>query len=500
MYAWWTKDYSPLDGRLKCLVYLLLFGFGWDGLIKASLEFVERCPDPMFQPAGAMQWIGLLGLERSQILSMIRGLQPVLTVSWLCAAVGIFGRAPFFVTGILAAFFYGCQQSCMGTGHGWHLPVGTLLICGCLVRNDDWSIDGWIARRWEAWPWDPRKQVSPDLSPLARKTILVVAIYTLFAGGVTKLVQSGLAWLDGVPLMFYLNHHNHPSTPLGEWLLPFLQERPGVVQGLAIGTIVLELLFLGALFWPRWRWPLVLCACGFHVGIYLVMHPKFFEQMTVYLLIVPWEGMMAMSGMERLRVMTGMATPPPPPRLCELPHPWIQRTAMAVTLALFIGLGGSLIAQREWFPLTHIPMYATYTSESSIGGIPREDFQNLPSLAKLTAESEVDELPWWAKYELGDRLTVMAWDDVGSEPVPLGSQFPRYVVHPFLWCQRASHALLQDLRETGKSGNASSRFQSIANSLREAILNRPEWMTYERFDFCLVRDSGPPTVLHSIYR
>jgi hypothetical protein len=334
--------------------------------------------------------------------------------------------------------------------------------------------------------------------------ILLLAVYILFAAGVTKLIQSGPAWMDGVSLYFYLEHHNHPSTPIGKWLLGVLLQHPSYVTCLAVATVCFELAILAALFFPRTRWLLFLAACGFHIGIYLLMYPRYFEQMVVYLLVVPWEIFRVKPWRERCVMLLGFRSPPAPSSLSKLPRPLVRFGLVSFAGVTVLVLTGTIALQREWFPLTHVPMYSSYVSNERIGAIAREEFGSLAGLARVAARIQNEDLPWWSKYEIGNRIVVYGYEGDKKIRVPLTPEFPRVVLNQFLWFQRASSSLLDDLR--GKKLSQSTRSSSfekmerLALGIQEPLLSVLNWECFERFDICFNDEDVGPVPLVTFHR
>jgi len=192
------------------------------------------------------------------------------------------------------------------------------------------------------------------------------------------------------------------------------------------------------------RFPFFLAACGFHLGIYLVMYPRFFEQMTVYLILVPWDAFAHAHGMERVKVLFGLHRPAPR-AIPLIPEPRVRRGLVVLTFCVVGMLGWTIVRQREWFPLTHIPMYSTYLSDQHVGMIPRTEFDSLEGLRRVAHSGSNHDLPWWTRYEIARHLSFQALSADGKVS-RLEPPFPGMRLHRLNWAQRVSFALLNDLR------------------------------------------------------
>lgn len=211
---------------------------------------------------------------------------PFVWTAWILCAFGFGGRLPQFVTALGFTAVYSMTKCCSGTGHGLHLAMYALITLALFTRPGRYSLDGLIATYWPRYPLRPRPHV--DASGFARTVILGLAIYTLFAGGLTKLYVAGFHWLDGETLQIHVEEMNHPKGKIGEWVLGLVLENRWIAAILSTWTILLEVGSIVALFFPRTRNVLIVNAWLFHLGIYLIMLPKYFPQMVVYLLIFHW--------------------------------------------------------------------------------------------------------------------------------------------------------------------------------------------------------------------
>lgn len=496
-FAWWARDYPPLDGRLRAIVYLLLLVMAQNGLLDAA-AILRSCPDGLFEPLGITA-LFMGGRSPGEVAPLLNALRYPLMVAWVSAALGLFGRAPLVATGLGVVVFWGPVHSCFGTNHTWHLPLYVLVICGVLARPDRWSADWYLARRFPAYPFRPMEQDPRDLSSFARKLALVLSAFMLFSGGVAKLHEGGLAWADGQSLTFYLEQMGVPKGMAGAWLLGTLRQHPWAITALSAGTLVLELSSPLMLFVRRLRWPLVAAAWVFHFGIYLLMRPAYFPQMTCYLLILDWSRLEASGLAKRLASMWGSSRLAP--SFSTRPTTGQRATVFAASGAVSIALLVTLIAQREFFPLSHVPMYSSYISSDRVGPFSRSDFNTLSGLSRVAQRLGDAKPPWVTNVLLRSRFAVQ-----GARSgcvVNLSADMGR-TVDRFLWGRRMTAALMTDLRQ-GAATDAETpgpfpTVQRVFSAVERRFIDRPEWKDIRRFRLVFVNPNGTWDLLATIDR
>jgi hypothetical protein len=401
---WWTCDLPPLDGRLRFIVYAGLFYFGGLSFYNKIAPGIANCPPEFYQFDGVMQLFSpLLEGSPQRLASTLYALRPILVGAWILSAIGFLGRTPMMVAGLLLFYFWGALSGCTMTNHTWHLPVYTLLILGFFAHVDPkWSVDGFLAKRFKRYPFG-RTEAAQGLtsSGFARKLVLVAAVYTLFAGGIMKLRESGLAWMDGESLRFYLEDFSGMRWSGWGWLYDFTLANSWVIQAMSIFTIVFELGALAAIFWPGARFPVVVMAWILHLGISRLMIPQYFPQSICYLLIVNW-GLVGSGFRRRMR----RSAPAPEARSCTVsPCPSRALTCAAAIGTVFAGsLCWTLVRAREWYPFTHVPMYSSYFSEKSFMGYPKDELSHLETWREISRRWIKTDRPWYFKFAMSEYL------------------------------------------------------------------------------------------------
>jgi hypothetical protein len=109
--------------------------------------------------------------------------------AWICAAVGLFTGPAKLVAALTLLPLHALSMG-IHYAHGWYVPAYTLLFL-CLARSDrDFSLDALIRQKWPGWMGGNLRHTIGS-SGLPRKLVLLVAVHTLFAGGVSKLREGG---------------------------------------------------------------------------------------------------------------------------------------------------------------------------------------------------------------------------------------------------------------------------------------------------------------------
>lgn len=450
-----------------------------------------------------MEWcVSIFALSQADLAAILKVLKFPLVLVWIFSALGLFGRLPIFLTGLGFAFYVGCTKSCGGPGHTYDLPMYVLLACGFLLRPDKWSLDFLIARIIPQWPFNPEKRSSCDLSGFLRKLVLLLSVYTLFAAGVAKIWQGGLAWLDGRPLHTYIGAIAEPRFSFSHDLVEFLLRNPPVLMALSIWTICLEIGVILTLFFPRLRWPFFINAWLFHLGIFLILRPRYWPQMSCYLLLVPWEAFRGESLWKIWRPLLGLKIPPSPGSTAPLPGMPAQTGVVISATLLCAILLTTILSRREWFPMTHIPMYSSYVSDERIDEFKRSEFGTPSGLRQVASLTDNHRVTWWSKFEMEKRVQLYGRSQAGDWNT-LATDFPGNIVDKFLWAPRLRDAVLDDMRQPGLSvemPNTTPNTQRTLDSIRERILSRKEWLPYDEFALLLKSDEGETWVLAKISR
>ena len=366
--AFWLHDLPPLTPLTRILTYsgVLLISlasfisrppFG-DSPLQAPQLYAFTLPS-FFSLEGGMRPLGRAWITHARL----RALRNVMLVAWVCCIVGLGGRGPPIVVGLLHFLLHGVVSGCIGTSHRWYVPVYTLLALTLANGNQSLSLDAAIHSRFPSYPlYSPTDPSTVAGSGLARKLVLIASISTLFYGGLTKLLNGGWKWLNGRSLAYYVS-----SEENGRWglLKRVMHTQPLLSLFLSVSSIVLECGAIVAVFSRFWR-PIVLAnAAAFHFGIWLTMWPNYAPQTWCYGVGTqwPWEEVPAYpavvpaewAGSHQSTFM-----------LTEWPSYFHSTSFWACWVAtlLCVFLTFVTLFRIEYWPFTGIPMYSFYRDHS----------------------------------------------------------------------------------------------------------------------------------------
>jgi hypothetical protein len=295
-------------------------------------EVVKRSHPDFYEPQGLMRGVRTLATHGL----WLRTVRAVLVVAWLACLVGLGGRWAPLLVAVSAWFLHGAMAGALGTNHRWVVPLGVLAAAPLVDLNATWSLDSWLATVVSGYPFPPASSGTLP-SGFLRQLAMVIAVYTLVAGGLSKLRLGGWRWLDGESLRYFVSRPGVGAWPA---LKHFLSDHPLACRGLAVGTVALELGTVAALVVPELRAPLLVGAALFHLGIWLTMNPNYLPQTWCYVLAAG--GGTTAVAVDRSTLGTG--------------------SLVALCGATLLGLGLVWVACRgiERWPLTCVPMYAFY--------------------------------------------------------------------------------------------------------------------------------------------
>ncbi len=437
-----ARQYPPLDDRLRMLFMLLLLGLTWHEFIETIPLHLRRCPPELFQAVGMMDLLPVQAKDPAFFAHLTWNARWLLVGVWVVAIMGLGGRLPIILTAAGFTAFWSMAKCCSGTGHVLHLPMYTLIVLAIYTRPGAFSADAWIARRWARYPFRPKPHV--DATGIARFIILGVAVYTLFAGGLTKLLHAGLHWMDGETLQIHIDHMRSPKGTFGRWLLDQVLEQRWIAAVLASWTILLEVGSIVAVFWRRSRNFILVNACIFHVGIYFMMLPRYFPQMAVYILPFHWGAVVRRSPQPIRRWLA----PPRDPVPTVAPGFGHQARNVAFVTILVSVLAFIWVRQREWYPFTHIPMYSDHLTATTFAGHPVADFDTVEGLQRISRDYGQGRQGWFFTFWLAPRVElrgVATGPDGTLTSTDLTPVFLARLHNWTVWNERIAHAVLTEV-------------------------------------------------------
>jgi hypothetical protein len=299
--------------------------------------------------------------------------------------VGLGGAVSAWVCAAGLVLAWAVTSGCIGTNHRYYFPVYTIVACAFAAPafGHEFSLDAVIAERFPGYWLAPASPLAAPLarSGFARKLVVVSGVALLFLGAVSKLRNSGLRWMDGKTLAFYVSG----TSGAWPWLKRQIQRSPALAVTLSVGTIVLELGCVVALCVPATRLPIALAAIGLHLGIWLTMAPRYFPSLPCYGLWVCWPG-------------------EAPATVAAEPTGTLVAASLLATAfwawALFTVVG----QRREGWPLSCVPMYSFYRSAQQHDHAHLHDMRQAQHVTAEVRRAGCVNVPCWSARWVRVRL------------------------------------------------------------------------------------------------
>lgn len=436
---YFARTLPPLDGRLRFVVVGLLFALSQRDVFDRMAQRIATCPEGFYEPAGMM---GLIGPQvQSEMAAWAGDLRVPLTLTWIAAIVGLFGRWSLLLTGLQLLFLQGWYKGCVGTGHAWYLPAYTLTLLGAAGGTDRWSVDALIARKQAWYPFRPAKPDSVAATGLGRSLVLCCVVFIMASAGLSKLREAGWVWMNGESLQFYLKTLSMPKD-WGRWLHDILIDNLALCSLLSVFTFVIELGAPILLFSQRARFPYVLAAWGFHLGIMALMIPRYLPQMVCYLLIVDWGRLF---GLERRLPQAALLEGAPPVEPEPPLSPRVRQVCAVAGTLLSVVLIGTAVVRREWYPLSHIPMYSSQLGPGIRGGLPLSEWHDPEGFRRICQGYVENERPNVFQSYVGRRVGIALRTPRGAQPVTQPLTMRHTVMELTVWVERSAQAVAADV-------------------------------------------------------
>ena len=207
----------------------------------------------------------------------------VTMVTGVTALVGFFTRTSLAVfalgTWILVAhlFSYGDRH------HTEALFCIFLMLLALAPSGERLSVDALIRRRRRQGSEAPHASVVSDVAIWPLKVVHVLLALTYFSAGMSKVLHSGLRWLNGYTLQGHtLGDALERRHPVGIWLA----QQHDLAVALSVFTLLLELFFFVSLFLPRLAPLFFVGALAFQVGLYVTAGYDFFQHIVLLTLLL----------------------------------------------------------------------------------------------------------------------------------------------------------------------------------------------------------------------
>jgi hypothetical protein len=409
-------------------------------------------------------------------------------VVWLAATVGLLQPLTAILTFLGFAFLHGVNAGALGSNHSTHAALYTLFCLNFSVSNDACSLDHYLTSH-AHWPLLLRAGSVLE-SGFAPKLMLVFLVYCMFAGGVAKLRNGGLKWLNGDALRFYIKE----SSNYARWpsFARVLIERPVLCCCLAWFSVVVELCSILVLWKSVFCLPLVLAWTCHHVGILLVMMPAYWVQMWCYTLVLDWRSIIAVAlGREPPSVVNSLTSASP------VGGQFGVTVLIAIGYLVCLGLGLVLLQHSEFWPFTSLPMYSNAVPPDSEPRPTREELQirarrawngDLAAWKRAWVSSEVWEDIWIVPA--GDNRRPMSlFDLLDKQPdtkFVRWSQFAKVVRTVAIADLVAKAGDSVDLSAVDAEYPATRFLRKVVAVVKHGL---PDWQQYQRLELVCHADS-----------
>jgi hypothetical protein len=205
------------------------------------------------------------------------------TVAGVAALVGLFTRASLFVFALGTWIFVAHLYSYGDRHHTQALFCIFLMLLALAPSGERLSVDALIRRRRRHASDASDASGMSDMAIWPLKVVHVLLAMTYFSAGMSKLLHSGLRWLNGYTLQGHtFGDALERGHPLGIWLA----RQHDLAVALSVCTILLEVFLFVSLFLPRLAPLFFLGALAFQVGLYLAAGYDFFQHMVLLTLLL----------------------------------------------------------------------------------------------------------------------------------------------------------------------------------------------------------------------
>ncbi|MBY6038325.1 hypothetical protein KUV80_16885 [Fictibacillus nanhaiensis] len=464
---WWLFEMAPVSGVLRAVFYtglLVLCYVDFPSPLQAA-KIIGSTQRAFYTPVLALRLLGLRWVS-PHVLSVVTKLTIAM---WIAAAAGFVQPVTGVLTFLGFAFLHMVNAGALGAHHSKHSALYALLAL-CFSVSYDFSLDGLLAK-YVNWPLLVPDQ-SAFTSGFAPLLLLLFLSYTIFAGGVSKLLYGGLGWLNGDALRFYIKY----SPSLWPFMTRLLVNSPVLCRVLASLTVLIELSAPVAIFVSSWRVPLIVCWIWLHVGILCVMRPKYWVQMWCYLLLI----------VPSLTDHASIASNVP-----------LGGAFTAVGLLAGVVLITVLIRQSEEWPFTSVPMYSNGLTKNAVRAPAESELYD-----RAVRAHRGQHRAWqraWLPVEVMEDILVRSTNDgkrhrlfqlILENKVAKFVRWPQYtkVVRATAIADLAAKSADRvELGVCGPDYQATLLLQEVALILKNVL---PDWERYDRIELVCRTDSG----------
>lgn len=258
------------------------FGFVLCEVLFTSVADLGRLPVTVLRPTGAMRLLPWGFYEWLLTPASMSAFKWLFVVALLAATVGALTSVSTKTAALLFLFYQGLLRSFTHFNHDEMPAAYILLVLAFVPCGDAFSLDALRGRR----------RMLPGASWVYGYPILLMRLllaWSYFTSALVKLRVAGLGYLsaDNLPTLAVSNsldnlHDTHFRA--GLWLPAYREYTPPLVAL----TVLWELLFPLAVWFPRARVVILTFGVLFHLGTLVFMNIFFPYHLAMYLVFVDW--------------------------------------------------------------------------------------------------------------------------------------------------------------------------------------------------------------------
>jgi hypothetical protein len=225
-------------------------------------------------------------------------LEMIWRLSLILSAIGLFTRLSTWTAFVVSPYLFGLPNNFGETQHLDMLLVWSFFSMAMSRCGDSWSVDRLfrIARSGGRLASEPAR-VSGDYTwPIRLIWVTICCIF--FCAAMSKLRHSGLAWVYGDQMSFFLiraQYHATVAEPITNWGF-IIGSHPWASRLIAFMSLSLEFFYPLALVSKRLRWMIVPSGVLMQVGIAVMMGPNFYQMIICQVLWLPLDRLVAPLG------------------------------------------------------------------------------------------------------------------------------------------------------------------------------------------------------------
>ena len=290
--AYWFRP-APLFELAICRIVIVAYQLYY--LVRSDYRRVllERSalPDSLYSPLPVLHFLTWpFGSGYRPPFAVLEVILWITLVAGILALIGLRTNLSLVIFAIANVFIQAYLYSFGDFHHPEALMLITLLILalcpagGVLSVDDLWRRFRSNTKRRKFEVFDITQETSIFGSwPLLLVQWMFALIY--FSSAMWKLAKSGLGWMNGYTLQYYLLQDGlRWGSDLGVWL----GQHHSLVWIMSFVTILFEGTFFAVLIFPGLAWLYVPMGVALHTGIYVAMRAPFFQYLAIYVVFVRW--------------------------------------------------------------------------------------------------------------------------------------------------------------------------------------------------------------------